>query len=342
MFKSILTLWCGLLLACSNVYALDVTGAGASLPYPVYAKWAAAYHKISGHRVNFQSIGSGGGQQQIIAGTVDFGASDDPMDQTLLDQHNLIQFPAVIGAIVPIINVPGIGAGELKLTGSLLAQIYLGQVHRWDDPAIRELNPDLKLPPKEIVVVHRADGSGTTYHWTKYLSQVSAEWRSRVGAAKAVKWPTGHGGKGNEGVSAYVSQLDNSIGYVEFAFAHQNHMAWASLENMSGNFVEPGLETFMKTLQDVDWQAQAKKSYALINLPGADSWPIAVATFIILPKQPRSERRQQAILDFFSWAWSDAKTITADLDFVPVPDHLIVDIKQLWHQNFDFYQDENQ
>ncbi len=218
-------------------HAADITGAGASFPYPIYAKWAAQYQQETGNRVNYQSIGSGGGQQQIIAKTVDFGASDDPMKADALEKNALFQFPAIVGGTVPVINVEGIKPGELKLSGEVLADIFLAKIKKWDDAAIKALNPDLKLPSASIIVVHRSDGSGTTFGWTNYLSKVSAEWKEKVGEGKAVKWPTGQGGKGNEGVAAYVRQLKNSIGYVEYAYAKQNNLAWTQLKNMDGKFV---------------------------------------------------------------------------------------------------------
>lgn len=326
------------LLPFNMAVAMDITGAGASFPYPIYAKWAGSYHKLSGHRINFQSIGSGGGQQQIIAGTVDFGASDDPMSAAELAKYNLLQFPAVIGTIVPIVNIKNIGPGDLNLTGELLADIFLGKVHRWNDPKIIAVNPDLNLPDKEIVVVHRADGSGTTFHWTNYLSQVSMQWRDTVGEGKAVKWPTGHGGKGNEGVSAYVSQLENSIGYVEYAFAHQNNMAWTKLQNNSSNFVSPDPDSFAATVENIDWQQLAKQNYTLNNMPGEHTWPITVATFILVPMHTDKPKRLQAVLDFFSWAWQDGKQMASNLDFVPLPNSLVQLIKQQWQQYLPVYK----
>lgn len=320
-----------------NALAIDITGAGASFPYPVYAKWAANYYKVSDNRINYQSIGSGGGQQQIIARTVDFGASDDPMLASELKKYDLLQFPTVIGAIVPIVNIKNIAPGELKFTGAILAEIFLGNIKRWNDPLIQELNPDAKLPNKDIVVVHRSDGSGTTFHWTNYLSQVSPQWQEIVGEGKAVKWPVGHGGKGNEGVAAYVSQLDNSIGYVEYAFAHQNNMTWVQLENLSGNFVMPTPDNFRKTVADVDWDEVAKTGYSLNNLPGEDAWPITVATFVLLPKQTKRPKRLGTVLDFFNWAWTDGRQMAIDLDFVPLPDSLTNTIRHTWSETYEFW-----
>src|SRR5690554_6488666 len=236
-----------------SAQAVNVTGAGASFPYPIYAKWAAAYNKETGKQVNYQSIGSGGGQQQIIAKTVDFGASDDPMKGEALEKDNLLQFPAVIGGTVPVVNIDGIEPGQLKLSGPVLADIFLGKITKWNDEAIQKLNPDLKLPANSIVVVHRSDGSGTTFGWTNYLSKVSTDWKEKVGEGKAVKWPTGQGGKGNEGVAAYVRQLKNSIGYVEYAYAKQNNLSWTQLQNKDGNFVQPTQEAFAAAASHADW-----------------------------------------------------------------------------------------
>src|SRR5690606_15525881 len=230
--------------AALSAQAIDITGAGASFPYQAYAKWAAKYQEETGNRINYQSIGSGGGQQQIIAKTVDFGASDDPMKAEDLEKNNLLQFPAIIGGVVPVVNINGIEPGELKLSGELIADIYLSKVKRWDDEAIKALNPDLELPSASIIVVHRSDGSGTTFNWTNYLSKVSPDWKETVGEGKAVKWPTGQGGKGNEGVAAYVRQLKNSIGYVEYAYAKQNNLSWAQMQNKDGQFVQPSEQSF--------------------------------------------------------------------------------------------------
>lgn len=325
------------ILPLSAAQAIDITGAGASFPYPIYAKWAANYYKDSDNRINYQSIGSGGGQQQIIARTVDFGASDDPMHASELKKYKLLQFPTVIGAIVPIVNIKNIASGELKFTGSVLADIFLGKIKRWNDPLIKDLNPDANLPDTDIVVVHRSDGSGTTFHWTNYLSQVSPQWQENVGEGKAVKWPVGHGGKGNEGVAAYVSQLENTIGYVEYAFAHQNDMTWVRLENLDGNFVEPTPENFHKTVAHVNWEEIAETGYSLNNLPGEYAWPITVATFVLVPKETKRPVRLKTVLDFFDWAWTDGKQMAIDLDFVPLPDSLINSIRDSWAENYDFW-----
>ncbi|AQS52051.1 phosphate ABC transporter substrate-binding protein PstS [Paenalcaligenes hominis] len=315
-----------------SVHAVNVTGAGASFPYPVYAKWAAAYHKETGKQVNYQSIGSGGGQQQIIAKTVDFGASDDPMKAEALEKDNLLQFPAVIGGTVPVVNIDGIKPGELRLSGPVLADIYLGKITKWDDAAIKALNPDLNLPNKSIVVVHRSDGSGTTFGWTNYLSKVSADWKEKVGEGKAVKWPTGQGGKGNEGVAAYVRQLKDSIGYVEYAYAKQNQLSWAQLENKEGQFVQPSQESFAAAAANADWHGTPGMGVVLTNEIGAQSWPVTAATFILMHKSQDKPANAEAVLTFFDWAFTNGKDMAAELDYVPLPTEVTDQIKQLWAQ----------
>ncbi|WP_322996376.1 phosphate ABC transporter substrate-binding protein PstS [Castellaniella sp.] len=318
--------------ASAAALAVDLTGAGASFPYPIYAKWASKYQTVSGHRVNYQSIGSGGGQQQIIAKTVDFGASDDPMKPEALEENGLLQFPAVVGGTVPVINVPGIEAGQMKLTGPVLADIFLGKIKKWDDPALAQLNPDLKLPSKGIIVVHRSDGSGTTFGWTNYLSQVSPAWKDTVGQGKAVKWPTGQGGKGNEGVAAYVRQLTNSIGYVEYAYAHQNGLAWTQLQNRDGQFVQPAQKSFAAAASHADWASAPGMGLVLNNEPGADSWPVTAATFILLHKQQENAAQAREILAFFDWAWREGADMASELDYVPLPTAVTDQIRQLWTQ----------
>ncbi|WP_066459138.1 phosphate ABC transporter substrate-binding protein PstS [Castellaniella caeni] len=316
--------------ASASALAVDLTGAGASFPYPIYAKWAAQYQQASGNRVNYQSIGSGGGQQQIIAKTVDFGASDDPMKPDELQKNGLVQFPAVIGGTVPVINVEGIKAGELKLTGPVLADIFLGKIRKWNDPAIAGLNPGLALPAKSIVVVHRADGSGTTFGWTNYLSRMSPEWRERVGQAKAVKWPVGQGGKGNEGVAAYVRQLSNSIGYLEYAYAHQNGLAWTQLQNRDGQFVQPSQHSFAAAAAHADWTSAPGMGLILNNEPGADSWPVTAATFILMQARQTDAKRAHEVLAFFDWAWREGGDMAASLDYVPLPQALTDEIRGVW------------
>ena len=313
-------------------HATNVTGAGASFPYPIYAKWAAAYHKETGKQVNYQSIGSGGGQQQIIAKTVDFGASDDPMKAEALEKDNLLQFPAVIGGTVPVVNIDGIDSGQLKLSGAVLGDIYLGEITKWNDPAIQELNQELTLPAKSIIVVHRSDGSGTTFGWTNYLSKVSSAWKEKVGEGKAVKWPTGQGGKGNEGVAAYVRQLHNSIGYVEYAYAKQNKLAWVQLQNKDGHFVQPSQETFAAAAASAPWESTPGIGVILTNEPGAESWPVTAASFILMHKEQDKPKQALAVLNFFNWAFENGAAMASELDYVPLPAEVTDKIKQAWAQ----------
>ncbi len=316
--------------AAFSVQAAAVTGAGASFPYPIYAKWAAEYNKATGNQVNYQSIGSGGGQQQIIAKTVDFGASDDPLSAEKLKDNNLLQFPAVIGGTVPVINVDGIKPGELKLTGEVLANIYLGKITKWDDVAIVALNDGLKLPNADIIVVHRSDGSGTTFGWTNYLSQVSSEWKEKVGEGKAVKWPVGQGGKGNEGVAGYVRQLANSIGYVEYAYAKQNNLSWTQLQNRDGKFVQPEQTAFAAAAANADWKSAPGMGVVLNQEPGAESWPITQATFILLHKTADKPEQTKAVMEFFDWAWANGGKLASELDYVPLPKEVSDEVRGLW------------
>lgn len=312
------------------VHAADVTGAGASFPYPVYAKWASDYKAATNNTVNYQSIGSGGGQQQIIAKTVDFGASDDPMSGADLDKNGLLQFPAVIGGTVPVVNIAGVEAGKLKLSGQMLADIYQGKIKKWDDAAIKAMNPDLKLPSADIIVVYRSDGSGTTFGWTNYLSKVSADWKAQIGEGKSVKWPVGQGGKGNEGVSAYVGQLKNSIGYVEYAYAKQNNLAWTQLQNKDGKFVQPAQKAFAAAAANADWKSAPGMGVVLTDEPGATSWPVTSATFILLHKVQDKPAQAEAVLKFFDWAWSKGATAATALDYVPLPDAVTTQIRANW------------
>ncbi|CAM4070900.1 phosphate ABC transporter substrate-binding protein PstS [Bordetella tumulicola] len=314
------------------VQAANVTGAGASFPYPVYAKWASEYKAATDTAVNYQSIGSGGGQQQIKAKTVDFGASDDPLKADDLEKSNLLQFPAVIGGTVPVINVDGIKPGELKLSGAVLADIFLGKIKKWDDAAVKSLNPDLKLPSADIIVVHRSDGSGTTFGWTNYLSKVSPEWKEKVGEGKAVKWPTGQGGKGNEGVAAYVGQLKNSIGYVEYAYAKQNNLSWTQLQNKDGKFVQPEQTAFAAAAANADWKSAPGMGVVLTNEPGADSWPVTAATFILMQKVQDKPEQGRAVLEFFDWAFKNGDKTAAALDYVPLPDNVTDAIRASWSE----------
>lgn len=313
-----------------SAHAVNITGAGASFPYPVYAKWAAAYHKETGKQVNYQSIGSGGGQQQIIAKTVDFGASDDPMKGDALAKDNLLQFPAIIGGTVPVVNIDGIEPGQLKLSGLVLGDIYLGKIKKWNDPAIQALNEGLTLPNNSIVVVHRSDGSGTTFGWTNYLSKVSPDWKEKVGEGKAVKWPTGQGGKGNEGVAAYVRQLKDSIGYVEYAYAKQNNLSWTQLQNKDGEFVQPTQDTFAAAAANADWNSVPGMGVVLTDEPGAESWPVTSASFILLHKEQAKPANALAVLNFFNWAFENGAAMASELDYVPLPTEVTDQIKEAW------------
>jgi len=333
MFKRILlqaTAGIALGAAAMAAQAVDITGAGASFPFPIYAKWAAQYHQTTGNRINYQSIGSGGGQQQIIAKTVDFGASDDPMQGEALEKNQLFQFPAIIGGTVPVVNIDGIKPGELKLSGEVLADIFLGTITKWDDAAIKALNPDAKLPGASIIVVHRSDGSGTTFGWTNYLSKVSSAWKERVGEGKAVKWPTGQGGKGNEGVAAYVRQLKNSIGYVEYAYAKQNNLAWSQLKNKDGKYVQPTQASFAAAAANADWKSEPGMGVVLTDEPGADSWPVTSASFILVHRKQDRPEKAKEVLAFFDWAFKNGGKAAQELDYVPMPDAVTAQIAELW------------
>jgi len=315
----------------STAFAQDVTGAGASFPAPVYAKWADAYNKATGARINYQSVGSGAGIKQINAKTVDFGASDAPLKDEELAKDGLIQFPTVIGGVVPVVNIKGIAPGQLKLTGQVLGDIYLGKITKWNDAALTALNPGVALPDAAIAPVRRADGSGTSFNFTNYLSKVNAEWKTKVGEGTAVNWPTGAGGKGNEGVSAFVQRLPNSIGYVEYAYAKQNKMAYTLLKNEAGTFVAPDDATFKAAAANADWN---KTFYqVLTNQPGKDSWPITAATFIMMHKVQDKPVNATNTLKFFDWAYVSGDKMAADLDYVPMPDSVKVLVRKLWADN---------
>ena len=312
----------------SPVHAQEVTGAGASFPAPVYAKWASDYNKATGVKVNYQSIGSGGGIKQIDSKTVDFGASDMPLSDEVLKSKGQLQFPTVMGGVVPVINIKGIEPGQLKFTGPLLADIFLGKVSKWNDPAIKTLNPTLALPEADIALVRRADGSGTTFIFTNYLSKVSSEWKSKVGEGTAVNWPTGAGGKGNEGVSAFVNRLPNSIGYVEYSYVKQNKMNYAVMQNASGNFVQPDDTAFKAAAAGADW---SKSFYQILtNQPGKDSWPISGATFILMHHTQDKPANASEVLKFFNWAYANGAKAAADLDYVPMPAAVVAAIQKSW------------
>jgi len=308
----------------------QINGAGATFPYPIYSKWADAYKKDTGLNFNYQAIGSGGGIKQIVAKTVDFGASDAPLTPQELNKHGLMQFPMVMGGVVPVVNLPGVKPGEMRLTNEELADIFMGKIKRWNDPQIAKTNPDMKLPDKAIQVVHRSDGSGTTWIFTNYLSKVSPEWKNKVGNGKAVDWPTGVGGKGNPGVASYVQRIKGSIGYVEYAYALQNDMAHVSLRNRDGNFVQPTIKTFQAAAAGADW-AHADGFYmVLTNEPGAQSWPITGATFILMYKQQTDVATAQAVLKFFNWSYNNGNQMAEKLDYVPMPDSVVSIVRDAW------------
>jgi phosphate transport system substrate-binding protein len=310
--------------------ATDITGAGATFPYPVYAKWAEAYKGKSGTNMNYQSIGSGGGIKQITAKTVDFGASDKPLTPEELDKYGLMQFPTIIGGVVPVINVAGIESGKLKLDGMTLANIYLGRITKWNDPAIAALNKDLKLPDDLITVVHRSDGSGTSFIFTNYLSKVSADWKAGVGEGTAVSWKAGTGGKGNEGVASYVQRIKGSIGYVEYAYAMQNKMSAVQLKNREGNFVAADEKSFKAAAAGADW-AKAPGFYEILtDEAGKGSWPISGATFILVHKLQEKPESGLAVLKFFDWAYASGDKLAADLDYVTLPDDVVALIRRAW------------
>ncbi len=310
--------------------AADITGAGATFPYPIYAKWAAAYKKATGAGMNYQSIGSGGGIKQISAKTVDFGASDKPLKPEALSKGGLMQFPAIMGGVVPVINVKGIGPGQVKLTGALLGDIYLGKVKKWNDPALKAINPGVNLPDKAISVVHRSDGSGTTFLFTDYLSKVSPAWKAAVGAGTAVKWPTGVGGKGNEGVANYVSRIAGSIGYVEYAYAKQNKLGYALMKNQAGKFVAPDQKSFKAAAAGADWAHAPGMYLILTDQPGAGSWPITGASFILMHTVQDKPANAKEVLKFFSWAFKNGDGMASELDYVSMPDSVVSLIEASW------------
>ncbi|AYH42186.1 phosphate ABC transporter substrate-binding protein PstS [Azoarcus sp. DN11] len=312
------------------VSAADITGAGSTFVYPILSKWSSEYNAKTGSKINYQSIGSGGGIAQIKAGTVDFGASDAPLKTEDLQQAGLTQFPVVIGGVVPVVNIAGVEPGKLKLTGPVLADIFLGKITKWNDAAIASLNSGVALPEATINVVHRSDGSGTTFNFVNYLAKVSPEWGSKVGEGTSVPWPVGVGGKGNEGVAGYVKQLKNSIGYVELAYALQNKMSYVGLKNRAGKFVEPSLETFQAAAASAEWN-KAKDFYLVItDAPGADSWPIAASVFVIMYKQPKDAERSKATLEFFKWAMENGQAAAKALDYVALPAPLVKQIETHW------------
>jgi phosphate transport system substrate-binding protein len=310
--------------------AQDVTGAGASFPAPVYAKWAAEYNKVTGAKVNYQSVGSGAGIRQIDAKTVDFGASDMPRKDDELAQKGQLQFPTVIGGVIPVINIKGVNPGQLRLTGQVLGDIYLGKIAKWNDPAIKALNPSVNLPDAAITVVRRADGSGTSFIFTNYLSKVNPEWKTKVGEGTAVNWPTGAGGKGNEGVAAFVGRLPNSIGYVEYAYVKQNKMNYALVQNAAGKYPQPDSSAFKAAAANADW---SKSFYQILtNQPGDNTWPITNATYILMHKVQDKPAQGAAVLKFFEWAYKNGDKTADELAYVPMPAAVKTQIEKSWSE----------
>lgn len=334
LIKKNLSLLLATLCMSGLAHAADVTGAGSSFVYPVLSKWSQDYSKNSKNRINYQSIGSGGGIAQIKAATVDFGASDAPLSAEDLKASGLGQFPSVIGGIVPVMNIEGISPGQLKLDGETLAKIYLGEITVWNDPAVVALNPGMKLPSSKITVVHRSDGSGTSYNFTNYLSKVSDGWKSKIGFGTTVPWPVGVGGKGNEGVSAYVKQIKNSIGYVEYAYALQNKMTHAQLKNASGKFIQPNAKAFQAAADTADWANAKDFNLIMTNAPGDNAWPITATTWIIMYKQPKNAEQSQAAFNFFKWSLENGQQQASALDYVALPDSLVKRIEGYWKSDF--------
>jgi len=316
----------------STAQAADISGAGATFPYPIYAKWADAYKKETGIGLNYQSIGSGGGIKQIKAKTVTFGATDAPLSGEELDKVGLIQFPMVMGGIVPVINLEGIKPGEIVIDGPTLAKIFMGEVTKWDDAALKKLNPDVKLPSSAIAVVHRSDGSGTTYNFTNYLSKVSPEWKDKVGTEKAVEWPVGIGAKGNEGVANNVANTKGSIGYVEYAYAKQNKLTYADMMNKDGKKVAPEMSAFQAAAAGADWKGTPGFAVILTDQPGAETWPITAATFILMYKDPKNTADSAVALKFFDWAYANGDKMAAELDYIPMPDSVVALVHEEWKE----------
>jgi phosphate transport system substrate-binding protein len=315
-----------------SAQATDITGAGASFPFPVYAKWATDYKAATGTTVNYQSVGSGAGIKQITAKTVDFGASDVAMSGDDLKKNNLIQFPGVIGGIVPVVHLEGVEAGQLKFTGGLLADIYMGKITKWNDQAIAALNPGVKLPATDIIPVYRSDSSGTTFNFTTYLATVSPDWKGKLGANTDVKWPTGQGGKGNEGVANLVKQFQGAIGYVEIAYALQNKLAYGLVQNKAGKYVKPELAAFAAAASNADWDSQPGFGVVLADEPGEKSWPITAATFILMQAVQEKPASGAEVLKFFDWGYKSGKKDAEALDYVPLPDAVTTKIRASWAQ----------
>jgi phosphate transport system substrate-binding protein len=314
--------------------ATDITGAGSSFVYPVMSKWSAAYAEQTGNRLNYQSVGSGAGIAQIKEGTIDFGASDAPMKAEDLQKFGLGQFPIVVGGIVPVVNIAGVQAGQIKLDGTTLADIFLGKINNWNDPKIAALNAGLKLPAGKITVVHRSDGSGTSFNFTNFLSKVSPTWASQVKFGTAVEWPTGVGGKGNEGVSQYVKQIKGSIGYVEYAYAVKNKLSWTDLKNAAGNVVSPNADSFAAAAATADWASTKDFNLIMTNAPGAKAWPITATTWMIMYKTPKNAANSKAAFDFFKYALEKGQKAAIELDYVPLPAALVKQIEAYWAAEF--------
>ena len=314
----------------TTAQAADISGAGATFPYPIYAKWADAYKKETGNGLNYQSIGSGGGIKQIEASTVTFGASDKPLPGEELYKFGLAQFPMVMGGIVPVINIEGVKPGEIVIDGPTLAKIFMGEITKWDDAAIKKLNPSAKLPSDAIAVVHRSDGSGTTFNFTYYLSDVSADWKSKVGSDASVEWPTGIGAKGNEGVANNVAQTKGSVGYVEYAYALQNKLTYTKMVNKDGKTVAPTSEAFQAAAAGADWASKPGFGVILANQPGADSWPMTAGTWILMYKQPKDPAASAEALKFFDWAYKNGDKMAEELDYIPMPDKVVAEVEKMW------------
>jgi len=318
----------------TNASATDITGAGSSFVYPVLSKWSAAYAQQTGNRLNYQSVGSGAGIAQIKEGTIDFGASDAPVKAEDLAKFGLGQFPVVVGGIVPVVNLAGVQAGQLKLDGATLADIFLGKITNWNDPKIAALNSGLTLPAGKITVVHRSDGSGTSFNFTNYLSKVSPTWAAQVKFGTSVDWPTGVGGKGNEGVSQYVKQIKGSIGYVEYAYAVKNAISWLDLKNAAGHVVSPNAGSFAAAARTADWASAKDFNLIMTNAPGADAWPITATTWAVMYKQPKNAEHSKVALDFFKWALEHGQPQAAALDYVPLPPELVQKIEAYWASQY--------
>ncbi len=322
-------------LTAVTVHAADITGAGATFPYPIYAKWAEAYKRETGVGLNYQSIGSSGGIRQINAGTVAFGATDAPVKGEDLDKREQVQFPAIIGGTVPIVNLDGFKPGELRITGTVMAEVFMGNILKWNDPKLVALNPGKNLPNLNITVVHRADGSGTTFNWTDYLTVVSPEWSQRVGRGAAVKWPAASsvGGKGNEGVAANVTRIKGSIGYVEYAYVKKNGLTFMQLQNKAGNYVSPDDKTFAAAADGANWFSVPGMGLSIVDQSNPNAWPVSSASFIIMYKNPKDKEQSADVIKFFDWAFKNGKTLALELDYVPLPDTLTNQIRQrIWTQ----------